>query len=348
MNTRTSVRSGVRTDTQTPTQEDQVRDYQGLQRARYNLVRRRRRMFGQSYNQTLESTIDPERQLEVTRERRARLVPAEVLYSNNSTSRQHRVYQHYSERRILVTERQQENLSLCNTQSYEQLTQSGLQHFHIWIFMIRIHELHRRGEVTNSLVVLRDTRWSNSTSIIGTMEVDLSAGTQLVYMIPDMILSIDDFHNHIEIAIQTHGYDEWQGGESNLLVTTCLTGRLSNTSYMGFQYDVRDAVDHLATNGIVAIPGERLSIEALEGRSWHLRPSTRVGVRAPVRVAVSNRFNRTTSLRFIDYGSRAEPGRYSVDERDREFPGTIRGEADKAEEEFVGVFTQAPRWDTLG
>ncbi|KAG6504538.1 hypothetical protein ZIOFF_036872 [Zingiber officinale] len=61
----------------------------------------------------------------------------------------------------------------------------------------------------NALVVLRDTRWRDDRSIIGTMEVDLSGGTQLVYIAPNMLLSIDDFFNHIELAIQTHGYEEW-------------------------------------------------------------------------------------------------------------------------------------------
>ncbi|GKF35470.1 hypothetical protein Tco_0108670, partial [Tanacetum coccineum] len=56
------------------------------------------------------------------------------------------------------------------------------------------------------------------------MEVDLSTGTQLVYTFPDIILSINDFHSHVEVAIQTHGYDTWQGGKSNLLITMALTG----------------------------------------------------------------------------------------------------------------------------
>nr|GEZ83841.1 TPA: orf y [Tanacetum cinerariifolium] len=133
--------------------------------------------------------------------------------------------------------------------------------------MIRLHALHRRSAGTNALVVLRDTRWEDSRQIIETMEVDLSAGTQLVYTFPDMILSVNDFHNHIEVAIQTHVYDTWQVGESNLLITMALTGRLSNTSYMGFQYSVENVVDHLTTNGITAIPGERRSIEELEGMS---------------------------------------------------------------------------------
>ncbi|GKD77769.1 hypothetical protein Tco_1340390 [Tanacetum coccineum] len=130
----------------------------------------------------------------------------------------------------------------------------------------------QRSARTNALVVLRDTRWEDSRQIIATMEVDLSAGTQLVYTFPNMILSVNDFHNHVEVAIQTHGYDTWQGGESNLLITMALTGMLSNSSYMGFQYSMENVMDHLTTTGITAIPGERRSIEELEGMSWHLKP----------------------------------------------------------------------------
>nr|GEW09982.1 ORFIII-like polyprotein [Tanacetum cinerariifolium] len=204
---------------------------------------------------------------------RANLVPAEVLYSNNISTARHRVYQHYSEQRILCINDNQTNLPLCNQQSYQSLRTSRLQHIHLEIFMIRLNALHRRSAGTNALVVLRDTRWEDSRQIIGTIEVDLPAGTQLVYMFPDMVLSIDDFHNHVEVAIQTHGYDTWQRGESNLLVTMAMIGRLSNTSYMGFQYSVDNFVDHPTTTGIKAIPGERRSIEELEGKRWNLKPS---------------------------------------------------------------------------
>ncbi|KAD3640948.1 hypothetical protein E3N88_30171 [Mikania micrantha] len=125
------------------------------------------------------------------------------------------------------------------------------------------------------------------------MEVDLSAGTQLIYMISDMVLNIDDFHSHIQVAIQTHGYDEWQEGESNLLITVGLVGRISNTSYIGFQYNVENVVDHLATNGITAIAGERRSINELEGMIWNLKPTTNTTVRIPARVQVSQRFDRS-------------------------------------------------------
>ncbi|GJS49360.1 hypothetical protein Tco_0599481 [Tanacetum coccineum] len=145
-----------------PTQEGQIRGYQTMTRGRYQAARATRRVFGRyNYNITLESAVDPERQLELSKERRANLIPTEVLYSNNRS----------------------------------------LQHIYLGIFMIRLHALHRRSARTNALVVLRDTRWEDSQQIIGTMEVDLSAGTQLVYMFPDMVISIDDFHNHVEVAI---------------------------------------------------------------------------------------------------------------------------------------------------
>ncbi|GJZ75948.1 Orf y [Tanacetum coccineum] len=146
-----------------------------------------------------------------------------------------------------------------------------LQHIHLGIFMIRLHALHRRSAETNALVVLRDTRWEDSRQIIATMEVDLSAGTQLVYTFPDMILSVNDFHNHVEVAIHTHG--------------------------------VENVVDNLTTIGIIAIPGERRSIEEYRQRQT------------------------------------PQPPRYSVDQHDRERNDNL----DEDEEHFIGICLQTPQ-----
>nr|GFB40156.1 TPA: orf y [Tanacetum cinerariifolium] len=156
-----------------------------------------------------------------------------------------------------------------------------------------------------------------------------------------MIISVNDFHNHVEVAIQTHGYDTWQGGESNLLITMALTGKLSNTSYMGFQYNVENVVDHLITNGIIAIPGEKRSIEELEGMSWNLKPPEQTSVRVPSRVAVNERLNRSVSLRFERYHQTPQPPRYSVDQHDREVIGNENMAED--EEHFVGICLQTPQ-----
>ncbi|GJW08833.1 RNA-directed DNA polymerase [Tanacetum coccineum] len=314
-----SVREGTSTD-DLPTQDDQIRNYQWTQRRRFELQRGIRRLRGQRYNNTLESMVNPEQQLAISGRRRAQLAPAEVLYSYHRQTARHRVYEHYSEQRINCGEGDQVDLRLCNDQSFQALQREGMQHIHIGLAMIRLHTLHRTGAGTNALVVLQDTRWSNTTRIISTMEVDLAQGTQLVYMVPDMMMSINDFHDHIRISIQTHGYEAWQGGESNLLVTLSMVGRLSNTSYVGFNYNIENVVDHLSTRGISAIPGERRTMEELEGQSWHLRPFENETVKIPTGVAVHQRINRTTSLRFERYRSQT-PSRVSVDQRDQEVMG---------------------------
>ncbi|GKA11394.1 Orf y [Tanacetum coccineum] len=264
--------------------------------------------------------VNPEQQLVISGRRRTQLAPAEILYSYHRPTARHRVYEHYSEQRINCGEGDQVDLRLCNNQSYQALQREGMQHIHIGLAMIRLHTLHRIGAGTNALVVLQDTRWSNTVRIISIMEVDLTQGTQLVYMVPDMMMSINDFHDHLRVSIQTHGYEAWQDGESNLLVTLSMVGRLSNTSYVGFNYNIENVIDHLSTRGISAIPGERRTMEELEGQSWHLRPVENETVRVPTGVAVHQRINRTTSLRFERYKNQT-PSRASVDQRDQEVMG---------------------------
>nr|GEX70462.1 putative polyprotein [Tanacetum cinerariifolium] len=64
-----------------PTQEDQIRGYRQIARNRHQVARTTRRVFRRNnYNLTLETAVDPERQLEISRERRANLVLAEAYY----------------------------------------------------------------------------------------------------------------------------------------------------------------------------------------------------------------------------------------------------------------------------
>ncbi|KAL8201692.1 hypothetical protein R6Q57_010839 [Mikania cordata] len=96
--------------------------------------------------------------------------------------------------------------------------------------------------------------------------------------------------------------------------------RSMQRSYTGFQYNVENVVDHLSTNGITTISGERRTIEDLEGRSWNLRSASITTVRILARVEVSQRLDRTTSLRFRTYRNNPQPPRFSVDVNDREIP----------------------------
>lgn len=130
-----------------------------------------------------------------------------------------------------------------------------MQFIHIGLMQVRLQILHRRDEGTLALVIFRDNRWQGDQSIFATMEVDLASGNQLIYVIPDTITTIRDFYQNIQISIQTRGYENWQDGEANLLVTQGIVGRLSNTPNIGFAYQVQHVTDYLASHGVKALPG---------------------------------------------------------------------------------------------
>ena len=235
---------------QTPTMEDQIRSYRLGQRVRHSLGQMIPRR-SQRYQRTLESQMNPDAELNLSQFRRAQIIPAEVLYQAGNLFRtQHQVYQHYSDRRISVVDNQQLESPFITQEGLEILEREGLQHLHMGLIMICLFTLHRVAAGVNALVVIQDTRWSDDRSIIGTMEMDLTHGSQLAYIGPNMMLSIWDFYNHIQLVIQTHGYDTWRAGESNLLLTRSLIGRLSNTSYTGFRYNINNVSDYLTSQGV--------------------------------------------------------------------------------------------------
>lgn len=109
----------------------------------------------------------------------------------------------------------------------------------------------------------------------------MERGTQLTYMAPDIMVSIHDFFNHIELAIQARGYETWTGGESNFLVTRNVVGRLTNSSYTGFRFNVPRVAEC-----VIALPGPPRSAEDLEGMRWNLKESYRRNDRNPTNVHI--------------------------------------------------------------
>ncbi|XP_028111831.1 uncharacterized protein LOC114310135 [Camellia sinensis] len=67
-----------------------------------------------------------------------------------------------------------------------------------------------------------------------------------------------NFYNHVQLVLQTRGYEAWQNGEANLLVTRGMVGRLSNTPNVGFAYEIQGVTDFLTSKGVKAIAGERV------------------------------------------------------------------------------------------
>ncbi|GJT19083.1 hypothetical protein Tco_0877789 [Tanacetum coccineum] len=102
-----------------------------------------------------------------------------------------------------------------------------------------------------------------------------------------------------------------------------------------------NVVDHLTTTGITIIPGERRSVEELEGMSWNLKPSEQTMVCVPSRVAVNERLNRSLSLQFERYRRAPQPARYSVDQHDQKILGNDH--LDEDEEYFIGICLHDPQ-----
>ncbi|KAJ1698622.1 hypothetical protein LUZ63_007134 [Rhynchospora breviuscula] len=312
----------------TPTVEDQIRGYRLGSRLRFEA---QRRLPGQSrrYQRSLESQMNPDAELNISQYRRAQQVPAETLYQAGWTENRHRVYQHYSDERTLVTDGQQVELPFISEESFNRLLQEGLQHLHIGLIMVRLYTLHRRSAGVNALVLIRDTRWRDDRAVISSMEMDLTSGTQLAYTAPDMTLSIRDFRDHIQLVIQTHGYEGWQGGESNLLLSRSLIGRLSNTSHTNFRYNVQNVADHLASRGVRAIPGSQRTTAELQGRQWLVRPAVISQIQNPQAAQIRARTDGSLSVRFSGYAT-------TVPEQE-----IIRGENDEEEleQEFINLLT---------
>nr|AYR16591.1 ORF3 [Taro bacilliform CH virus] len=337
----------------TPLFEDQIRDYRRRQRrmhnARQTVNRLQRRITGRSqlHNETLEQQIDPQVQLTNSMQERAAIVPAEVLYHSRrdvapsglcaqicrspSLHRQSTARSHLHPRRELQTVAAKQDAVH---------THRGMQ--------LRIQALHRQDEGTMALVVFRDNRWPDDRSLFATMEVDLTRGSQLVYVIPDTMMTIGDFYNNVQVSILTRGYENWRG-EANLLITRGLVGRLSNTPNVGFAYEVQSVVDYLVSHGVSAIPGRRRTVQDLQGYNWVVRPTQASIPRQPTEVDTRTNIDGTISLRFGNYtlGRTSTTRRISYNLRDEEVQSD--------EEQIIAVFkldcyteAQPAIWDTLG
>nr|AEV42076.1 putative polyprotein [Pineapple bacilliform CO virus] len=231
---------------------DQIWGYRRTQRARYEAQRRLawRTILGmQPREHTLAMVIDPEAELQRSMSERARTVPAEVLYMTRRDH--HRVYYFRCEERMPPTDSDQQR-TFITPESYEQLKEARCEYIHLGILLVRVQILHKRYAGTMAFIAWRDTRWDGRKSIIYSMEVDLSEGSQIVYVIPDMMTTIRDCYEHIQISIQRKGYDDWNG-ESNLLITRSIMLRLSNTPNVGFYYKILRVRDYLKSKGVKAI-----------------------------------------------------------------------------------------------
>ncbi|KAG6478863.1 hypothetical protein ZIOFF_062308 [Zingiber officinale] len=328
----TSQRPGV------PLVEEQIRDYRRTARARYEAERMGRSIANlgrsivgrQPREHTLALLMNPETELRRSMHERARTVPAEVLYMTRRDNIHHRVYHYRSEERMLITGSDQQDRTFIMEDSYERLAQAELEYIHLGILQVRFQILHRRYAGTMALIVFRDTRWNtDDRSIIAAMEIDLAEGHQLIYVMPDIMLTIKDFFRHIQISIQTHGYESWEGAEANLLVTRSITARLSNTPNVGFAFRVEKVAEYLRSKGVKAIDATKYSAIKFQGSQWNLRPSRVILPMQPSSLLSSTNYDGSTSIQFGGYQPAASSKAPMYNKEDDETD----------EEHIIGVIT---------
>ncbi|QED42786.1 ORF3 [Agave badnavirus A] len=293
-----------------PLIEEQIRDYRRGQRARYEAQRVGRQLANigrtligrQPREHTLALLMNPDVELRRSMSERARTVPAEVLYQTRRDDIHHRVYLFRCEERMRIVNNDQADRTFIPAESYEFLQRGGIEYIHLGVLQVRLQILHRMYAGTMALVLFRDTRWGDSDrSIIAAMEVDLAEGNQLVYLIPDIMMTIKDFFQHIQLCIKTKGYEDWDSGEANLLVTRSITSRLSNTPNVGFNYHINRVAEYLHSKHVKAIAAPKHGSQQFRGKDWNIRPTTVVVPMQPSTLTTNAKYDGTVSIRFGDY-----------------------------------------------
>ncbi|KAG6510395.1 hypothetical protein ZIOFF_028405 [Zingiber officinale] len=193
-------------------------------------------------------------------------------------------------------------------------------------------------EGTLLLIIFRDNRWQGDQAIFATMEVDLTQGSQLVYVIPDTMLTISDFHRNIQISILARGYKGWQNSEANILVTRGMVGRLSNTPNVGFAYEIQNVVDYLITHAVRALPGRRYNTRELLGQNWIINQSSINIPMQPVEVSTRNLLDGRISIQFDNYQAAVTASQPYYNQRDEEIPS----DEEEVHHQIIAVLLEDP------
>ncbi|KAG6520094.1 hypothetical protein ZIOFF_017125 [Zingiber officinale] len=328
----------------TPLFEDQIRSYRRNQRHLYNTQQAARRIErqltgGGTTRYTLEQQLEPEAQLQLSMQERASIVPAEVLYHSRRDDAHHQVYVHRSEKAILVTDNHQVDRNFIQEESFAHLRRSRMQYTHLGVLQVRIQILHRQYEGTMALVVFRDNRWQGDQAILATMEVDLTRGSQMIYVIPEVIMTIGDFYRNIQISILTRGYEAWQNSEANLLITRGSHG-LFNLSWCKCSPWTKIVNKKFTRVKLGNKPNSNFNTNATRGGNSQTMMNGRI------------------SLSFNNYTAALTPKQSKYNDKDEEIlavlietkPGVYvyyDGEADDYYEEQKSKY-KTGRWDTLG
>nr|AFO11492.1 polyprotein [Sugarcane bacilliform virus] len=330
--------------------DDQIREYRRAQHIKHNMQRIVadplkwiRTEDENPREKTLEMVMNPEVELQKSLKKRAKAFPAEVIYAPRKDTIHHKVFVGKSSMDIMVIDDNQLDMSYIKEESFEKLDQAGLRYIHLGILAVRIQPNtapHSNWSGKLAFMVLRDVRNSPPTTL-GAMEIDLSKGAQMIYVLPNFMCTIRDFFQGIQLTVKTKGYENWQG-EANLHLERMITARLSNTSNVGFEYKVDGVTAYLKTNSIKAIDAQKESVKHLRGGEWNVLPSKVEIAMEPTGYTQQQNYDRTTSFRFSNYQastSKKAPVYNDEDEEEMEANmAIVEGEEEESDYEWLERF----------
>lgn len=219
-----------------------------------------------------ESTVNT-KDIQSLQHQNTDILPAEVLYKYRLFEKQQRVFQHYSQQQILCMKEQQFNRTLVNHESYIKLKNAGYATIHVGAILLSVVGMHRRHYGAKVLLCLVDTRTTDlRKGIISQTEIDLDDNIEYIYITPERLsMTIKDFSEHLQLLIQTKGYEDWTNGEANLTIVTAVTARISNYVQHDFRTkESKHIPQFLTSRGIKAIEGYKYNPTDLNGQLWNL------------------------------------------------------------------------------
>ena len=304
----------------------------------------------------LESMINPEEQLERVRTLGAQAIPAKHLYQHRVFDNKQSLYQFYSEDDILCVEDQQVELPLMQDSSFQQIQKEGYRYIHFGALLVGLKALHRTGLATKALLSLVDTRFTNlQMAIVGQMEVDLSDGYELVYIIPDDLqMKVTDFKNKLKMIIKTEGYRGMsQDMEANLMVVQQLTTSITTHARSGDKRRAKqEIVKYVSSKGIKCLSGKQFNPERFNGKLWQISLPKQEEIRRTIPQTIQTWDDEKGNLctKFSDYRRSVDLGRQQTldadepDEEEESIYQTLRQNSIKNQQRHASLFVI---WDIV-
>lgn len=144
----------------------------------------------------------------------------------------------------------------------------------IGLLMIGVIGLHKKGLGTKVFVSLIDIRQIENMpkATIDSLEVDMNYNhIEIIYMIPNFLVSFEIFYRYIKLVINFKGYNMIPN-VANLLITKMFTEQSTNNSWVKYILTPKKLKSFLENQGLKGIEGKHYVSEILKGSEWSINP----------------------------------------------------------------------------